>query len=72
VTPSAADRPTPQDRLRTSVVGPEAPITAALASMDAAGTGGLALCSEDGKLVGFLTDGDIRRAVLKGVAMNEP
>ncbi len=58
--------------LRDVVTDPDAPLRDALARMDLAGTGGLALCSADGKLVGFLTDGDIRRAVLRGVSMDQP
>jgi len=61
-----------QERLRDVTVDPDAPIADALARMDRAGTGGLALCSADGKLVGFLTDGDIRRAVLRGIALDQP
>ena len=59
-------------RLDEVTISPEASITDALARMDKAGTGGLALCTGDGKLVGFLTDGDIRRAVLRGIAMEQP
>ena len=53
-------------------ISPEAPIADALARMDRAGTGGLALCTGEGKLVGFLTDGDVRRAVLRAVPMDQP
>jgi dTDP-glucose pyrophosphorylase/CBS domain-containing protein len=59
-------------RLRDVIVSPSATIADALARMDRAGTGGLSLCTEDGKLAGFLTDGDIRRAVLRGVTMSDP
>ena len=58
-------------RLREVTVSPEATIAEALVRMDRAGTGGLALCTDDGKLAGFLTDGDIRRAVLRGVPMSD-
>ena len=59
-------------RLREVVVSPEATIADALARMDRAGTGGLALCTDEGKLAGFITDGDIRRAVLRGVTKSDP
>ena len=54
-------------RIDDIVISPEATIADALGRMDLAGTGGLALCTDDGKLVGFITDGDVRRAVLRGV-----
>jgi len=53
-------------------VSPDLPVVAAMARLDEAGTGALALCSPDGKLIGILTDGDIRRAVLRGVSLEEP
>jgi dTDP-glucose pyrophosphorylase/CBS domain-containing protein len=58
--------------LEDVVVAPEATIAEALVRMDRAGTGGLAVCSADGKLKGFITDGDIRRAVLRGVSTSQP
>lgn len=65
---TAADN---KKRLRDVTIAPDAPITDALARMDRAGTGALALCDARGRLVGFLTDGDIRRAVLRGVPMTD-
>jgi dTDP-glucose pyrophosphorylase/CBS domain-containing protein len=59
-------------RIDEVTILPEASIADALARMDAAGTGGLVLCAADGKLVAFLTDGDIRRAVLHGVSTADP
>ena len=58
-------------RLRTAIFSPEASIAEAIAALDRAGTGALVLCTEDGMLRGLLTDGDIRRAVLHGTAMDE-
>jgi dTDP-glucose pyrophosphorylase len=40
--------------------------------LDHAGAGILLLCEDDRKLVGVLTDGDIRRAILRGVSFDEP
>ena len=60
------------ERLATAVIVSDASIADALVTMDRAGTGGLALCGVGGRLVGFLTDGDIRRAVLRGVEMDVP
>src|SRR5208337_12691 len=44
----------------------------AIARLDKAGTRALALCSSDRKLVGLLTDGDIRRAILKSRMLDDP
>jgi NDP-sugar pyrophosphorylase family protein len=37
-----------------------------------AGTGGLVLCPPDGHIAGLLTDGDIRRAILRRVSLADP
>jgi dTDP-glucose pyrophosphorylase/CBS domain-containing protein len=52
-------------RLETVTISPSTSIGEAIARLDEAGTGALALCSDNQKLVGLLTDGDIRRAILK-------
>jgi perosamine synthetase len=44
----------------------------ALQQLDFAGSGFLLAVDSAGKLVGVLTDGDIRRALLRGVAIDEP
>ncbi len=49
---------------------PSASITEAIAELDKAGTGALVLCNQDRILIGLLTDGDIRRAILRGLAMD--
>jgi len=61
-----------EKRLRDVTIDPDASMADALARMDLAGTGALALCAADGKLFGFLTDGDVRRAVLRGISMDQP
>ncbi|MGA2730548.1 MAG: CBS domain-containing protein, partial [Terracidiphilus sp.] len=48
------------------IFSPAASIRDAVKALDAAGTGALALCDEQGKLVGMLSDGDLRRALLHG------
>ena len=48
---------------------PSTSIAEAVAQLDKAGTGALVLCSVDRMLVGLLTDGDIRRAILRGVSL---
>jgi dTDP-glucose pyrophosphorylase/CBS domain-containing protein len=51
--------------LNTVTFSPSAPIREALKALDAAGTGALALCDDERKLVGMLSDGDLRRALLR-------
>jgi dTDP-glucose pyrophosphorylase/CBS domain-containing protein len=53
------------------IISPSASIGEAIARLDKAGIGALALCSDDRKLVGFLTDGDVRRAILQSRALDE-
>jgi dTDP-glucose pyrophosphorylase len=55
----------PDSHLAAVLISPHATITDAMAQLDAAGTGALLLCEEDRKLFGILTDGDIRRAILR-------
>jgi dTDP-glucose pyrophosphorylase len=58
--------------LAAVVASPELPIDEAISQLDKAGTGGLVLCGPDRHLAGLLTDGDIRRAVLRKVSLAEP
>jgi dTDP-glucose pyrophosphorylase len=48
------------------------PLRAALARLEAAGTGALVIADDDGMLLGLMTDGDFRRAVLAGVSLEQP
>jgi len=57
--------------LENIIISPAASIGEAIARLDEAGIGALALCSGNRKLVGFLTDGDIRRAILKSRALDD-
>ena len=59
-------------RLDSVVVAPGISIAEAIACLDQAGTGALALCSAGKKLSGVLTDGDIRRAILRGISLETP
>ncbi len=65
-------RMTPEARLESVVIASFASISEAMARLDKAGTGALVLCSGDRKLVGLLTDGDIRRAILKSWKLDDP
>jgi dTDP-glucose pyrophosphorylase/CBS domain-containing protein len=57
----------PPGRTRDAAVAPESTIAEAIARLERAETGMLLLCQPDGTLFGVLTDGDIRRAILKGI-----
>jgi dTDP-glucose pyrophosphorylase/CBS domain-containing protein len=63
---------TARDRLSSVMIAPDVSIAQAVSRLDLAGTGGLALCDAAGRLLGVLTDGDIRRAVLKGISLDDP
>jgi dTDP-glucose pyrophosphorylase/CBS domain-containing protein len=64
-------RITPKTRLESVVIAPSSSISEAIARLDKAGTGALVLCSGDRKLVGLLTDGDIRSAILKSRKLDD-
>jgi dTDP-glucose pyrophosphorylase/CBS domain-containing protein len=64
--------PDSPDRLERAIIAPEQPISAAVARLEHAETGILLLCREDGRLVGVLTDGDIRRAILSAEPFDRP
>ena len=61
-----------ETRLADVALSPSATIGEALARLDKAGTGALALCANDRKLVGLITDGDLRRAILRSASLDEP
>jgi dTDP-glucose pyrophosphorylase/CBS domain-containing protein len=61
-----------RERLSSAMVSPGISISEALSRLDLAGTGGLAVCDSDRKFLGVLTDGDVRRAVLRGVSLEDP
>jgi len=63
---------TPEARLESVIISPAASIGEAIARLEKAGTGALALCSGNRKLVGLLTDGDVRRAILKSRMLDDP
>jgi dTDP-glucose pyrophosphorylase/CBS domain-containing protein len=59
-------------RLDLVVISPDASVSASIAQLDRAGTGALVLCHDDLSLYGVLTDGDIRRAILRGTPLESP
>lgn len=60
-----------RQRLDSVIVSPQTTISEAIVRLDGAGTGALLLCQEGRKLVGLVTDGDIRRAILCGIPMEQ-
>ena len=58
-------------RLRAAIIAPGASISEAMAQLDKAATGVLLICDEVRHLLGLLTDGDIRRAILQRKPLNE-
>jgi dTDP-glucose pyrophosphorylase/CBS domain-containing protein len=61
-----------QERLEKTIIPPDMEIAATLPHLDAAGTGILLVCDAQRHLLGVLTDGDIRRAILNGVNLGAP
>jgi dTDP-glucose pyrophosphorylase/CBS domain-containing protein len=59
-------------RIPGVIIAPHASIKEAIAGLERAGTGALLLCDEDRTLRGLLTDGDVRRAILRGLPLDKP
>lgn len=64
--------PEAKKRLDSVIISPAATISEAVAQLDKAGTGSLLLCATGRTLSGLLTDGDIRRAILRGIQFDNP
>ena len=60
------------DRLKRVIISPDASISDAVGQLELAGTGALLLCNTDLVLFGLLTDGDVRRAILRGISFENP
>ena len=61
--------PMAAERLPGVLVAPTTTIGAAMAQLDRAGTGVLIMADEAGSLLGVVSDGDIRRAILAGAPL---
>ncbi|HEX6534320.1 MAG TPA: nucleotidyltransferase family protein [Gemmatimonadaceae bacterium] len=59
-----------RDRLDAVLISPEATIARAVERLERAGTGALLVCDRERRLIGLLTDGDVRRAILAGVSFD--
>src|SRR5271165_5028716 len=61
-----------KEHFENFVISADVTISEAIARLDAAGIGALAICSAGYKLCGILTDGDLRRAVIKAKPLDAP
>lgn len=61
-----------QDSWRATLLPPGATIANAIANLDTSGLQIVMVVDAGGKLAGTLTDGDIRRALLRGQALSDP
>lgn len=59
-------------RLKAAIIAPDASISEAMAQLDKAATGVLLICDKDRHLLGLLTDGDFRRAILQRKPFSDP
>ena len=59
-------------RLANAIVSPVVSIENAIKIMDNAGLGVLLICGDDQFLIGILTDGDVRRALMKRISFKNP
>lgn len=59
-----------EQRLQDAIVAPGTPLTDALKRLDANGMGVLLLADVDRRLVGIITDGDVRRHILSGASLS--
>lgn len=57
--------------VRSVTVGPGVSITKALAVLDRTGTGIVLVVDQQHHLIGTVTDGDVRRAILHGISLDE-
>jgi len=57
---------------RNVLISPETPIVKAIEIIDRSGLRIALVVNENGRLLGTVTDGDIRRAILKHLSLNEP
>ena len=57
--------------VRSVTVGPGVSITEALAVLDRTGTGIVLVVGRARRLIGTVTDGDVRRAILQGISLDE-
>ncbi|WP_081458484.1 nucleotidyltransferase family protein [Solidesulfovibrio fructosivorans] len=59
-------------KLRDMIVSPQTTLRDAIAHIDSTGSQLAVVLHEDGRLAGLLSDGDVRRAILRGCDMQAP
>jgi choline kinase/predicted transcriptional regulator len=57
---------------RSTLIGPESSVRGAVEVIDAAGLQIALIIDDNGRLLGTVTDGDIRRGILRGVSLDDP
>lgn len=62
---------TKNDQLQKCIVTPDTTIAAAIKVLDLAGVGILLVCDQCRHVLGVITDGDIRRAILRSVSLSD-
>lgn len=60
------------ERWKKTIIGPASSLREAVEVIDAAGLQIALVVDEDGRLLGTVTDGDVRRAILRGRSLDEP
>lgn len=70
--PLPTQLPTPAQKVKSVSLPPEASLRQAMEVIDHSGLGIACITSETGKLLGVLTDGDVRRALLQERPMSDP
>lgn len=60
-----------KDQLHKCIVSPETTIGEAIEILDRSGVGILLVCNRQRRILGVITDGDIRRAILKSISFSE-
>lgn len=60
------------EELKKIIIYPETPLNTAMAALSAGNCRVLFIVSESDKLIGSLTDGDIRRGILNGIGFERP
>ena len=72
MTPLPVNQPDMQARLERVLVPPTMSISEAIDVLDKGGVGALLVVDEERRLLGVLTDGDFRRAILRSVPPTDP
>lgn len=72
MTPGIDDRSLGEQNWSDGLLGPQATLQEAIANLNKSGFQIALITGEDGTLVGTLTDGDIRRGLLRGMNLGSP